>query len=103
MFARAICGEIDPEEEGHGKNVLCNICKKNMYQKIQRGEAKKCLEKQAKKILTVFNAKPPNVDEGVALRIKVPEVDRTKSDALSILAIFLTKTEDGFYNFILGI
>uniref|UniRef100_A0A8C4SKZ6 Integrase catalytic domain-containing protein n=1 Tax=Erpetoichthys calabaricus TaxID=27687 RepID=A0A8C4SKZ6_ERPCA len=25
MFVHVICGEIDPKEEGYGKNVLCNI------------------------------------------------------------------------------
>ncbi|GBN53228.1 hypothetical protein AVEN_125682-1 [Araneus ventricosus] len=62
------------EEEGYGKNVLCNICKKNMDQEIQRDVAKKDLEKQAEKMLAVSNAKHPNVDEGVTVRIKVPEV-----------------------------
>ncbi|GBM07540.1 hypothetical protein AVEN_100735-1 [Araneus ventricosus] len=32
-----------------------------------------------------------------AVRIEVPEVDRTKTDARSILAVVLIKTEDGFY------
>ncbi|GBO23378.1 hypothetical protein AVEN_103750-1, partial [Araneus ventricosus] len=33
------------------------------------------------------------------MRIKVPEVDRAKTDARSILAVVLSKTEDGFYKF----
>lgn len=61
MFVHIICGEIDPKEEGYGKNVLCNICKKNMDQKTQHDKAKKGLEKQAKKMLVVSNAKHPNV------------------------------------------
>jgi len=66
-----------------------------MDQKIQRDDVKK--EKQAKKTLAASNAKHPNVDEGVTVRIKVPEVDRAKTDARSILAVVLSKTEDGFY------
>ncbi|GBM79907.1 hypothetical protein AVEN_173891-1 [Araneus ventricosus] len=34
MFVHVICGEIDPKEEGYGKNVLYNICKINVNQKI---------------------------------------------------------------------
>ncbi|GBM33727.1 hypothetical protein AVEN_47034-1 [Araneus ventricosus] len=97
MFVHEICGEINHKEEGYGKNVLCNICKKNMDQKIQRDEAKKYLEKQEKKMLAVSKAKHPNVEEGVTVRIKVPEVDRAKTDACSILAVVLSKTEHFFY------
>ncbi|GBN76564.1 hypothetical protein AVEN_74886-1 [Araneus ventricosus] len=97
MFVHVICGQIDPKEEGYGKNVLCSICKKNMNQKIQRDEATKGLEKPVKKMLAVSNAKHPNVDEGVAVIIKVPEADRAKTDARFILAAVLSKTEDGFY------
>ncbi|GBN17862.1 hypothetical protein AVEN_142355-1 [Araneus ventricosus] len=64
---------------------------------MQRDEAKKGLEKQAKKMLGVSNANHPNVYEGVAVRIKVHDVDRAKTDARSILAVVLSKTEDGFY------
>ncbi|GBM13994.1 hypothetical protein AVEN_166185-1 [Araneus ventricosus] len=42
-------------------------------------------------------SKHPNVDESVTIRIKLPEVDRAKPDASSILAAVLSKTEDGFY------
>ncbi|XP_053561629.1 vomeronasal type-2 receptor 26-like [Bombina bombina] len=62
-----VAGTEYPKEEGYGKNVLCNICKKNMDQKIQRNESKKGLAKQAKKMLAVSNAKHPNVDEGVTI------------------------------------
>jgi len=94
MFVHVICGEIELKEKGYGKNVLCNIYKKNMDQKIQRDEAKKGLEKQAKKMLAASNAKHSNVNEDVTVRIKVLEVDRVKTDARSILDVVLSKTED---------
>ncbi|GBL77745.1 hypothetical protein AVEN_152958-1 [Araneus ventricosus] len=68
-----------------------------MDRKIQRDEAKKGLEKQAKKRLAVSNAKNPNVDEGATVRIKVSRVDRGNTDDSSILAVVLSRTEDGFY------
>ncbi|GBM79908.1 hypothetical protein AVEN_173892-1 [Araneus ventricosus] len=39
----------------------------------------------------------PNVDEGVTVRIQVPETDRTNTDARSILAAVLSKSEEVFY------
>lgn len=97
MFVHVICGEMHPNEKGYDKNALCNICKKNMDQKVQRNEAKKDLEKQVKKVLAVSNEKHRNVYEGVTVRIKVPAVDRAKTDARSLLAVVLSKTENGFY------
>lgn len=48
-------------------------------------------------MLAISNAKHTHVDEDAILRIKVPDVDRVKTDAGLILAVFLSKTEDGFY------
>ncbi|GBN22796.1 hypothetical protein AVEN_104508-1 [Araneus ventricosus] len=81
-----------PKNEGYCKNVLCNISEKDIDEKIQRDEAKKGLEQEGKKMLAVSNTKYSNVDEGVTLRIKVPNVERAKSDAFSILAVILSKT-----------
>lgn len=50
------------------------MCKKNMYQKIQRDDkAKKGIEKQEKKILAVSNAKHSNVNEGLQWKLKYPK------------------------------
>lgn len=96
MFVHVSCG-VNLEEEGYGKSVLCKICKNNADQIKHRDEAKEGLKKQAKKMLTNSDTKFPSVSEGATVRIQVPDVDRAKTDARSILAVVLGITEDGFY------
>lgn len=80
----------------YDKNVLCIPVKTYIIQKKQREDAKKGLEKQ-EKMAEISVTSHPNVDEGVTVRIKTPETDRSNTDAVSILCVVLSKTEDDFY------
>ncbi|CAH2089148.1 unnamed protein product [Euphydryas editha] len=49
-------------------------------------------------MISVSNAIHPIVEEETTVRIKIPEVDRSKADACSILAIVLSqRSHDGLY------
>ncbi|XP_008178928.1 uncharacterized protein LOC100574778 [Acyrthosiphon pisum] len=72
------------------------------YESIE--EAKECLERQAKRMkLQSDMSHPPalvqtwSVLEGCNVRVKIPDVNRSKCDPQSIIAIVLEKTTDGFY------
>ncbi|KAF2903389.1 hypothetical protein ILUMI_02798 [Ignelater luminosus] len=55
------------------------------------------LQKQAKRIKVISDNTHPKPDIGSTVRILVPDVDRGREDARSILAVVLESTEDGFY------
>ena len=48
-------------------------------------------------MLAVSKAKHPNIDKGVAAWIDSPEVDSAKTDSSSILAVDLSKIDDGCF------
>ena len=52
---------------------------------------------QAKRIKTFSDFKHPKAKSGCTVKIKVPNVNRTKTDGRSVLAVALQEIEDGFY------
>ncbi|XP_060873867.1 KRAB-A domain-containing protein 2-like [Metopolophium dirhodum] len=76
---------------------LCQLCinKENISNK--REEAKECLERQAKRMKLQSDMSHPPALQGCNVRVKIPDVDRSKCDPQSIIAIVLEKTTDGFY------
>jgi len=86
------------ENEGNTEEELCQLCinKENISNK--REEAKEWLERQAKRMkLQSYMSHPPAL-QGYNVRVKIPDVDRSKCDPQSIIAIVLEKTTDGFYH-----
>ncbi|KAK7605083.1 hypothetical protein V9T40_006941 [Parthenolecanium corni] len=77
--------------------LVCELCRKLENTKRKRDECVQSLEKQALKMRKKSDANFPNPDVGDTVRVQVPDVDRGKTDARSILACVIEKTEDGFY------
>lgn len=92
-----ICKHIFMENEGNTEEELCQLCinKENISNK--REEAKECLERQAKRMKLQSDMSHPPALQGCNVRVKIPDVDRSKCDPQSIIAIVLEKTTDGFY------
>ncbi|KAF2900889.1 hypothetical protein ILUMI_05294 [Ignelater luminosus] len=89
ILVHVICGETQSEEEGN--KLPCAISKIQFDQNKQREEAKESLEIQAKKMLVVSDLSHPTADKGDTARIKVPDVDRVKTDAVQFWLLFLIK------------
>jgi len=96
MNVHIICG-VSQNDEGYGKKILCTICSNKLNQEKQRAGAIAGLEIQAKKMQMLCDSKHPKVEKGCTVRVKVPDVDRAKTDSRVILAVILYVTDDGFY------
>ncbi|CAI6355308.1 unnamed protein product [Macrosiphum euphorbiae] len=85
------------ENEGNTEEELCQLCinKENFSNK--REEAKECLERQAKRMKLQSDMSHPPALQGCNVRVKIPNVDRSKCNPQSIIAIVLEKTTDEFY------
>lgn len=66
-----------------------------MNKKAQCEKAKEGLKKQARKIISVSDANYSLAEEESTVRIKIPEVVRSKTDASSILAVLFERSDDG--------
>jgi hypothetical protein len=93
-----ICGvNRDADTEGYGQRVFCLICDRKKRIEEHRTDAIAGLHQQAKRMKSVSDSSNPSVSVGSTVRVPVPEVDRGRGDARSILAIVLKTTRDGFY------
>lgn len=55
------------------------------------------LDKQAKKMLACSNAKFPIAEIGQSVRVRIPDVDRAKTDSCNIIAIILSVEKEKLY------
>jgi len=55
------------------------------------------LQKQARKMKETSSKKMPIVLVGKTVKIKIPEVDRSKVDARTLLAVVLQVVNEGYY------
>lgn len=92
-----ICKHLYINSEESSKESLCQLCHNKEKMSNKRKEAKECLERQAKRMKLQSDASHPPALRGCNVRIKIPEVDRSKCDPHSIIAVVLEKTTDGFY------
>lgn len=76
---------------------ICNICIRKQSIATQRKESYENLEKQAKKMKLTSDKHHPEATLGTTVRIPVPDVDRGRGDARSILGVVLELSPDGFY------
>jgi len=76
---------------------LCQLCinKENISNK--REEAKECLERQAKRMKLQSDMSHLPALQGYNVRVKISDVETSKCDPQSIVAIVLEKTTDVFY------
>ncbi|KAF2893875.1 hypothetical protein ILUMI_12298 [Ignelater luminosus] len=83
-------------EEEYDQEVL-SVDQRNRNITDARKSAYDGLQKQAKRMKVISDNAHPKPDIGSTVRIPVPDVDRGRGDARSILAVVLESTEDGFY------
>ncbi|KAI4459376.1 hypothetical protein MML48_6g00002560 [Holotrichia oblita] len=63
-----------------------------------RTSAKQSLEKQAEKMLVLSSVKyPAAANIGNSVVVKIPDVDRAKSDARNAIAVIMSLEEEGMY------
>lgn len=65
--------------------------------KRNREEAHRSLEQQAKKMKIISSKRFPPATRGQTVKVKIPEVDRSKTDPRILLAVVLEKTDEDFY------
>lgn len=76
---------------------VCELCQLHDSTTKQRKDAKQCLEQQAKRMRIQSDANFPDPAVGDTVRVQIPDVDRAKTDARSVLACVLEVTEDKFF------
>lgn len=89
-------------EEGFDVGKPCSeniysFCTRNKNIAMARKAAHDGLELQAKRMEVISDSTHPKPKIGSSVRIPVPDVDRGRGDARSVLAVVLEATEDGFY------
>ncbi|XP_016659069.1 uncharacterized protein LOC107883478 isoform X2 [Acyrthosiphon pisum] len=55
----------------------------------------KCLENQAKKMIKKSNKKFEDLEVGVNVRVSIPDVDRARGSPRNVLAVIISRTENG--------
>ena len=83
-------------ESPHARDV-CLLCERVQSMKRMREQSNECLQRQAKKMEMRSDLNFPDPEVGDTVRIKVPDVDRCKTEARSVLACVLEKTPDKFF------
>jgi hypothetical protein len=91
-----ICGTSDVENEGYGTKVICFLCKNKEKIKTKRSAAHSSLNVQSAKTLKISDRKFPSAKVGDNVRVRVPDVDRGRTDPRSILAVIMA-VENYFY------
>ncbi|KAK9753251.1 hypothetical protein QE152_g3728 [Popillia japonica] len=74
-----------------------NILKRQEQVRKYRMSAKVGLDSQAKKMLKVSNLKFPSAKIGDTVKLRVPDVDRARSDPRNLLAVILQIQDEEFY------
>jgi len=92
-----IQGHTDSETEGVTQAEEDLITKKIESVQMIRTKAKFNLENQAEKMKAMSADKYPNVKVGQNVRLKVPDIDRAKTDPKSIIAIVIDVKDNEFY------
>ncbi|KAF2890708.1 hypothetical protein ILUMI_15465 [Ignelater luminosus] len=80
-------------EEEHDQEVL-SVDQRNRNITDARKSAYDGLQKQAKRMKVISDNAHPKPDIGSTVRIPVPDIDRGRGDARSILEVVLESTED---------
>ena len=88
---RPSCGRYSVE------SAVCKLCERFECIKRKREESVEGLQEQAKRMLRRSDANFPHPSIGDTVRIPVPDVDRGKTDARSILACVMEVTKDNLY------
>lgn len=95
--------EVDTEVQIEEKEpVICSdttgaIINKVQNVKVFRETAKEGLEKQAKKMKIASTKNFPKPTLGQNVKIKVPDIDRSKMDPKSVIAVITDIKDDDFY------
>lgn len=80
------------------ENVFeCLVCQREKAIKNHREQANENLTNQARKMKIVSDNLHPSVCVGSTVRVPIPELDRGRTDARSVLAVVIDKTDDDFY------
>ena len=77
-------------------NIFVIKKRKELLEK-KRTSAKAGLEEQAKKMKKMSNHMFPACKVGDTVKVRVPDVDRARSDSRNVLAVVLTIENDEFY------
>ena len=91
LKVHAVCGT---EAENQ---FICSRCKRSEAIFENREIAKKGLEKQAEKMLTLSRQKLPPAEVGQNVLVKVPDVDRGRLAPRNVLDVVLKINENGLY------
>ncbi|XP_025405479.1 uncharacterized protein LOC112679780 [Sipha flava] len=96
--------EIDDDVETHGETIYVEtrdienkIPARTQKIKQHREESLIGLQKQARQMLQMSNKKMPIVLIGQTVKIKIPEVDRSKIDARTLMSKVLQVVDADFY------
>lgn len=97
----SICFEPTNSDASDVENTspenICNFCSRKRNIANARKGAHDGLEVQAKRMKVISDNTYPKPKIGSTVRVPVPDVDRGRGDARSVLAVVLEATEDGFY------
>ncbi|XP_044741928.1 uncharacterized protein LOC123302899 [Chrysoperla carnea] len=79
------------------ENDVCYLCSTQKTIQEERQKAKQELQIQATRMKHISDLSHPEAVVGMTVRVKIPDVDRGRGDARSILAIILSKNSDDFF------
>lgn len=97
-YVHVICGVTTEDgEEGFGSNVMCVLCDKKKNITKEREGAYDGLINQSKKMKLMSDKLHPPAAVGSTVLIKVPDIDRSKSDPNNIMAVVMDVDENHLY------
>ena len=94
QFVHAICGSYS---EGFGLKATCNFCVRKNRINIEPEGAKSGQEQQAQKMVSLFKSRPPAVDIGTDVVVRVPDLDRGRLAPRNVLAVVVDVISSGLY------
>ena len=89
------CGSLC-ESEASGSQLLCTLCKSTECINTERMSAATAIMTQSERMLDSTNKVLHDVDEGTNVLIPIPQVDRGKADPKNVLAMVVSKSENGY-------
>jgi len=90
------CNDNSDKIEGHG-DIEDDVEKRKEKIQSTRDFALCNLKKQAHKMLNVSSSKFPPAKIGDTVRVRIPDVDRARTDGRNILAIVMQTGQDNLY------
>lgn len=84
------------DDDADVEETMCSLCLKEYRITTQRTGAKSNLEKQADRMQSKCVEYYTSVETGTTVRLVVPDADRDRGEARSVLAVVLRKRDDAY-------